>query len=257
MIACGAMVSAQAFAEWPEPIEFWTDAAATSEVVDHGEWQAFLDEYLVVAEDGVNRVRYDAAREAAAPGLYRYLRDMATLDPRQLSRDEQMAYWINLYNALTVRVVLENPGKNSIRRMGGFFSIGPWGEPVVRIEGRDLSLDDIEHRILRPIWQDHRIHFAVNCASIGCPNLMGEAFRGDNLERLLDAGEQSYLQHARGFDREDNGKIHLSSIFKWYRQDFAPDEDGVLRYVERTLGLDAGLLGGRVSYDYDWLLNAI
>ena len=104
------------------------------------------------------------------------------------SRDEQLAYWINLYNALTVKVILDHYPVKSILDIDispGWFSIGPWGKKLVAVEGVEISLDDIEHRILRPIWRDPRIHYALNCAAVGCPNLLREAFTGATAEVLL------------------------------------------------------------------------
>ena len=227
--------------------------------IDHAPWQAFLDRYLVTTDDGRTLVRYGAVSVDDRATLGRYLQSLAAIDPGALDRDDQYAYWINLYNALTVEVVLRNPGKDTIKRMGkGLFSIGPWDDELITVGGRQLTLDDIEHRILRPTWKDHRVHFAVNCASVSCPNLAPEAYTPANLDRLLDAGEQAYLQHPRGLEFRADGTLQLSSIFDWYRKDFATDEAGLLRYLagarpdlaDRLLEFE-----GRIRYVYDWALN--
>jgi hypothetical protein len=167
---------------------------------------------------------------------------------------------VNLYNALTVEVVLSNPGKKSIRRMGkGLFSFGPWDDALITIAGEEVTLNDIEHRILRPIWQDPRIHFAVNCASLGCPNLQPQAFRADNLEALLDTAQDEYINHPRGVDNP-SGSLVLSSIFDWYQSDFAADSKGLLRYLARfhqTPDLLLNAAPERIDYDYDWTLNSL
>ncbi len=171
-----------------------------------------------------------------------------------------MAYWINLYNALTIDVVLAYPDKKSIRRMGkGLFSFGPWDDPVAQIVGQSVTLNDIEHRILRPIWQDHRIHFAVNCASLGCPNLSRTAYRADNLESLLSQGEADYINHPRGVKIDNKGKLTVSSIFDWYQSDFAADTSTLLVYLSKHHQLYGAQLrdyAGSVKYDYNWQLNA-
>ena len=228
--------------------------------IEHTPWQAFLDRYLVTTEDGRTLVRYGAVSAEDRGALHRYLQSLAAIDPGTFDRDEQYAYWINLYNALTVEVVLRNPEKDTIKRMGkGLFSTGPWDDVLITIGGRPLTLDDIEHRILRPTWKDRRVHFAVNCASVSCPNLAQEAYTSANLDRLLDAGERAYLSHPRALEFQADGTLQLSSILDWYRKDFAADEPDLLRYLarfrpdlaDRLLGFD-----GRIRYVYDWSLNA-
>jgi hypothetical protein len=229
------------------------------EHVDHAAWQAFLDRYLITTDDGRTLVRYGAVTSTDRAALGDYLRYLASIDPRGLARDEQYAYWVNLYNALTVEVVLRNPGKDTIKRMGkGLFSTGPWDDPLIDIATRPLTLNDIEHRILRPGWQDRRVHFAVNCASVSCPNLAIEAYTASNLERLLDAGEAAYLSHPRGLHFRTDGTLQLSSILDWYRKDFAADRTGLLRYLADVRpDLEARLLDytGKIHYEYDWSLN--
>jgi len=254
-------VSATAWAAGPEPWDYWLPSNPNGAAVNHSPWQGFLDRYLVELPDGSTRVRYDAVTAADRKALDDYLETLSTLDPRQLSRDTQLAFWINLYNAQTVRVVLDNPGKNSILRMGGgllHFS-GPWKKKYLAIAGQPISLDDIEHRILRPIWQDPRIHFAVNCASIGCPNLAPTAFTADNAEALMAAGKASYLNHPRGLHFDDDGTLVLSSIFEWYRVDFGGSRDALLDYLAEARPDLAGRLrnySGPIDYEYDWSLNA-
>ena len=227
--------------------------------VDHSAWQQFLDEYVSSHADGINRVAYRQARSTDWPGLRRYLGATADIDPSTLNADEAMAFWINLYNALTVDVVLRYPGKTSIKQMGrGLLSFGPWDDEVVTVADTPLTLNDIEHRILRPIWQDHRVHYAVNCASIGCPNLSRTAFTGINLQEQLTAAEAAYLAHPRGVSFDAKGRLQLSSIFDWYQQDFGADRQALLNYLARHHDQPERLrtYRGRIRYDYDWQLNA-
>ena len=131
----------------------------------------FWTKHVAASSDGINRVNYRGFSAADKQQLEDYLTYMSALQPTQLSREQQLPYWINLYNALTVRVVLQHPDKDSIKQMKStLFSFGPWDDEQTTIEGLAVTLNDIEHRILRPIWRDHRIHYAVNCASISCPN---------------------------------------------------------------------------------------
>ncbi len=149
--------------------------AANPAAIDHSPWQGLLDAYLDTRHpSGVHRFAYAAVRSADRAVLRAYLAALQALDPRRYSRPEQEAYWINLYNALTVDLVLAHYPVKSIREIGGGWLLrGPWDDAIAKVAGRALSLNDIEHGVLRPIWRDPRIHYAVNCASIGCPNLCG------------------------------------------------------------------------------------
>ena len=239
---------------------FWDVSDETNaQPIDHGLWQSFLDDYLRAGSDGINRVAYRSVSADHRAELGEYLDSLSSLDPRAYNRAEQFAYWINLYNALTVEVVLRNPKQGSILRMGrGFFSIGPWNDPLLTIAGQPLTLNDIEHRILRPIWQDRRIHYAVNCASIGCPNLATAAYTVSNTESLLAAGEAAYINHERGVRFDARGRLELSDIYTWYRDDFAAGESALLRYLAEhhaTMSRELRAYTGRIRYSYDWALN--
>ena len=124
-----------------------------------------------------------------------------------------MPYWINLYNAFTVHLILEHYPQDSIVDIRyGFFDFGPWDEKLLQIEDEEVSLNDIEHRILRPIWKDPRLHYALNCASLGCPNLQPESFYPGNVESLLNSRARDYINHPRGlrFENEDDlSLIHI------------------------------------------------
>ena len=140
----------------------------------------------------------------------------------------------------------------------GLFANGPWGAELVSVEGEPLSLDDIEHRILRPIWRDPRIHYAVNCAAIGCPNLNPVAFTADNTEQILDKAAVAYVNDPRGA-RFDDGDLIVSSIYSWFEEDFGSSEAGVIAHLKRYARPPlSDQLSGRRDYsdhDYDWKLN--
>lgn len=259
-VLLGSLISPLTASAADEPWSIWQRFDPDSNTsIDHGGWQQFLEEYVSRGADGINRVAYDRARQSEWPGLRQYLQNLAAIDPRTLNQDEAMAYWINLYNALTVDVVLRQPGKTSIRKMGiGLFSFGPWDDEVFTVAGTGVTLNDIEHRILRPIWQDHRIHYAVNCASIGCPDLSRTAYTGAALESQLQAAETAYLSHPRAVSFDAKGRLLLSSIFDWYQEDFGADEQGLLIYLAEHHSEAERLRSyrGRIRYDYDWQLNA-
>ena len=128
------------------------------------------------------------------------------------------------------------------------------------VEGEALSLNDVEHRILRPIWRDPRIHYAVNCASLGCPNLRHQAFTSANTETLLDEGARDYVNHPRGAFFIDGG-LHVSSIFHWFRSDFGGSDRSVLehlvQFADPALRAKLMEITSIDGHDYDWALNRV
>jgi len=207
----------------------------------------------VPGTDGVNRVNYRAAKNDHG-SLKAYLSTLEATDPTTLTRDAAMAYWINLYNAKTVDIILDNYPVESIRDIGGgFFSRGPWDDEVLTVNGSALSLNDVEHGILRPIWRDARIHYAVNCASIGCPNLRMTAFTAASLNSDLDAAAREYASHPRGAELTSNGLV-VSSIYEWYKSDFGGADAGIIAHLAQY----GGPSGQRIYDDrYDWSLNDV
>ena len=246
---------------WP----YWNQSSADSNIeVDHQLWQSLLFRFVRESADGINRVAYREFDEAAKLELSNYLEAMSRIAPTQLNQNEQLAYWINLYNAQTVQVVLDHPKKKSILSMGPFFAFGPWDEPYLTIEGKPVTLNDIEHRILRPIWQDHRLHYVLNCASIGCPNLNRTAYQADSVDQQLAQAQIDFLQHPRSISLTDNGRVQLTSLFDWYLIDFAPDFTGLLAYLAAQrpdLAADLSALvdegNPKTDYVYDWDLNVV
>lgn len=240
----------------------WTAHAPDSaETVNHSTWDDLVRRYVRSDAGGVNRFSYSQVRRVDRASLAGYLADLSRTRISQYRRDEQLAFWVNLYNALTVQVVLEHYPVKSIRDISispGLFASGPWGKPLTEVEGESLSLDDIEHRILRPIWRDPRIHYAVNCASVGCPNLMTEAFTAQNANELLDRGARAYVNHPRGA-RVENGRLVVSSIYQWFKEDFGGDDSGVIAHLRSYASPEfANMLQQvqRIADDgYDWTLN--
>lgn len=232
-------------------------AEASGEVIDHSAWDMLIKEYVTAGESGVNLVDYGRMKAEASDALESYLAAMQTVEIEQFGADEQFAFWVNLYNAATVDVILKDYPVDSIRDIGGVLGLGPWKREVVTIGGRELSLDNIEHDILRPEWQDVRIHYAVNCASFGCPNLALEAYTSAKLEDMLEAAARDYVNHPRGFGGEP-GRIVASNIYDWYQSDWGSEEDVLAHAREYAQGPTLQLLEGaeKISkYDYDWALN--
>lgn len=238
------------------------DAQSTT-VVDHSNWDKFLKSYVKDDPSGLNKVDYAGVTVEDKKALDDYVNALAATPVLKLSRTQQQPYWINLYNALTVKVVLDHFPVKSIRDIDispGLFSSGPWGKKLVEIAGEQVSLDDIEHRILRPIWKDPRIHYAVNCASVGCPDLSAQAYTAENTDAMLSVNAVAYINSPRGV-RVSGNDVIVSSIYDWFQADFDGTEKGVIAHLlpyakgDRKKALEK--VSGISDYDYDWALNGL
>jgi hypothetical protein len=251
----------------PKPISFWeTSDESSVKQVDHSAWQDILTAYLRTHSSGINKFDYAALKGNAkdTSKLVRYLNYLQELDPRTYPRAEQKAYWINLYNSLTIKLVVDAYPVDSIRdicrnRVSGSKCSGPWGEVNAKIAGQELTLDNIENDILRPIWKDDLIHYGLSCASYGCPDLLETSFTAKNTETLLDIGARRYVNHSRGVDFMEDDFIVISSIYNWYVEDFGNNEQSVIkhlaRYADKELAKRLKNFNGTVNYEYDWRLN--
>jgi hypothetical protein len=227
----------------------------------HDPWDALLAEHVSHA-DGLDRVAYDRWRgdDDARGRLDAYIASLEAARPSGMEPDAAFAYWANLYNALTVRLILDEAPSRSIRQIRpSLFSIGPWGMALTEVEGETLSLDDIEHAIMRPRFEAAMVHYAVNCASVGCPDIRDRAWRAETLRADLDAAARAYVNSPRGVRATERGLV-VSRIYRWYREDFGGDEAGVIAHLRRFAGpeltraidTDPRIAG----YAYDWDLNA-
>ncbi|WP_161862533.1 DUF547 domain-containing protein [Algicella marina] len=223
---------------------------------DHSAWAAVLRDHVRLSKDGIARFAY---RDAKQSQVASYIVALSSIDPSRLTSASAFAFWVNLYNAATIETVLAAYPVKSIRDIGGgLFTSGPWQEKRLRVAGQDLSLDDIEHGILRPVWGDARVHYAVNCASLGCPNLADRPWSADRLGSMLQAGAWAYINHPRGMTLQD-GRLVVSSLYDWYKQDFGGTDAGVLAHFRKYL--EPGRLSAVekvdkiAAYRYDWSLN--
>ena len=239
---------------------FWNQSDETSrQVIDHSLWQGFIDRYLKYSQSReMFMVLYGKVSEDDWALLKEYLDMLSRNDPRMLNRQEQLVYWINLYNALTVNLILKHYPVKSITRLGvGWFRIGPWQDKMITVVGKELSLHDIEHRILRPMWDDPKIHYALNCASIGCPDLAPKAYTSDQINYQLKLAGDRFINQKKGVNFV-SGRMVLSQIFKWYEDDFH-GEQGVRKelfeHAQKELKEKIKAYKGRISYRYDWQLN--
>lgn len=221
-------------------------------------WANILTTYVARGPDGVNLVDYGALKANVEDRrkLDAYIRQFETADFGAMSRDEQFAAWSNLYNAVTVRYVVEKYPIGSIKP---WYSAGPWKDIEVEADGKTLSLHAIEHDVLREQWSDDpRLHYAINCASYSCPDLRRTPWRAATLDEDLNEAARAYVNHPRGVRIDDSG-IDVSSIYKWFREDFGGSEaaviDHLLLYADTKLAEQITARRRIDDYDYDWSLN--
>ncbi len=230
--------------------------------VDHSAFDAVLRSHVRPDGSGYNRVDYRALKAGAHGAIKAYVAQMAAAMPSGFSASEAHAYWINLYNAVTLDVVLDHYPTSTIRNInlggGGLFGRGPWARKLVTVEGQELSLDDIEHRIIRPLFNDPLSHYGVNCASYSCPNLMPRAYTGANVDAQLAESGRLYVNHPRGV-AVAGGRITASRIYSWYEEDFG-GRPGLkphwtsLAEPAHAAAIEAASVG---DFVYDWTLNDV
>ncbi len=232
--------------------------AQSTAQIDHALWNGFLKKYLVVDGD-VNWVRYGKVSKDDKKILDDYVRSLEVTTITKYNRNQQLAYWINLYNAATVKLILDNYPVESITKIkSGFLSFGPWDKQLLKVEGEHVTLNDIEHRILRPIWDSPLLHYTVNCASVGCPNLATDAYTADNVWELARDNARAYINSARGV-KVEKGKLQVSSIFVWFKPDFGGSEKSTIAHIQEyaapELAEQLATIKKITSHDYDWTLN--
>lgn len=231
-------------------------------VFDHAAFDALLSGRARNSRDGVVRVDYAGWQGSRADraALDAYIAALEGVRPHSLSRPEQFAFWANLYNAATIRIVLEAYPVSTIRNIRSGLVPGPWRRRVVTVEGVALTLDDIEHAILRQGWAEPRVHYAVNCASYSCPNLPLRAWRGAGLGPALDAAARAYVNSPRAV-RFDGEVLVVSSIYRWYAGDFGGSDARVIahlaRYADEPLKGRLRTITRIGRHSYDWALNDI
>jgi hypothetical protein len=244
--------------------KFSKPAAGSTVTVDHAIWDRQTKAYVKPDASGLNLVDYKRWKAEGHKDLKSYVALLQATDPSKLDRAEAFAFWSNLYNARTVDIVLDKYPVKSIKDIslgGGLKALvggGPWQANTMKVSGIDLSLDDVEHKVLRAYFKDPRVHYALNCASYGCPNLQAGAFTGAKLEVQLEAGAKAFINHPRGIAVE-GGKIKASNIYSWFEADFGGSAVKVLEHVRGYAepALKAKLEGATsiASYDYVWTLN--
>lgn len=233
-------------------------ACCQAEAFDHSH-QLLSDILKQHVKDGV--VNY-AGLKAGRRELDRYLGRLAAAPEREFtnwSQPQQIAFLVNLYNAATLQLILDHYPVKSIKDIGSLLK-GPWKQPVVRLFGQSVTLDHVEHEILRKKYEDPRVHFALVCAARGCPPLRTEAYAAERLEDQFEEQGRKFLSspHKNHVDAA-NQTVYLSPIFKWFGDDFVKKSGSVLAFVrsyfpEETQKLIREEFTIRYT-DYDWSLN--
>lgn len=222
--------------------------------MDHEEWTVLLNKY--VDEDG--NVNYRGFQKDSVT-LNNYLKNLASNPPdvENWSEEEQIAYWINVYNAFTVKLIIKHYPLASIKDIGSKIQIpfinSPWDIKFIEINGEKLDLNNIEHSILRKKFDEPRIHFAINCASFSCPNLRREAFVAERLNVQLEEQAMAFINNPK--KNYVNAEVaNLSKIFSWFSGDFTkkgPLKDFINEYSKTKIHEKT-----TISFmDYDWSLN--
>ncbi|KMP12318.1 hypothetical protein UR09_01525 [Candidatus Nitromaritima sp. SCGC AAA799-A02] len=236
-------------------------AVSLAQSFDFTEWDILLKKYVSPRTiDGIRLNAVDYGKLKTDPGFSRLVGGLKKFSPAGLkSREEKLAFWINIYNVFAVKMVVDHYPLKSIRDVGSLFR-SVWKRPAGIIGGREYTLHEIEHGILRKMGEP-RIHAAIVCASVSCPDLLLESFSAGKLEEQLDNQMKTFLGNpGKGMQVDaGRGRVTLSSIFDWFEGDFEP-RGGVLAFIKPYVSATArkvlGKPGVRVSYmDYNWKVN--
>jgi len=244
----------------PNAIEYWQVSNESSKfTISHDLWQEILRSYLILnKEKNSHLFNYKAVTSQDKNKLSTYLTKLQAIDPRAYNKNEQLAYWINLYNALTVQLIVDHYPIKSIRGIGNGYT-GPWNIPLAKIAKKSVTLNQIEHGILRPLWQDSRIHYAINCASIGCPDLSTRPFTSLNINQQLDAMAYRFINQDKAVNFLGSTLV-LSSIYDWFSDDFGHSHSDIIRhlsqYAKPELKNKLDNFSGDIKFSYNWKLNS-
>lgn len=232
-------------------------AAAVARPVDHARYDALLRAHVV---DGL----VDYAAFARAPEFTQYLASLDRVDLSGLDENERLAFWINVYNAYTIQLIASEGETQSIRNIDKTFGLlrlkGPWSRPFVRAAGRVLTLDAVQHTILRAEFAEPRVHFALAYGALGSPPLRSEAYTGDKLDAQLHDQGDAFLRRSPTRNRMDSLSVQLSPVFTYYRRDFANTRAELGRFLapwfegEQRARLESGRFFDRQTR-FDWALN--
>lgn len=215
----------------------------TTGQVDYSLYGKILSQYVSPA----GQVNYENIVQNQKEELGQFLRDLADVNPENLKKDQQLAYWINAYNAFTIQLIIDHWPVKSIKDIANG---EPWDKQWITLHGGTYSLNQIEHDIIRPGFNDPRIHFAVNCAAKSCPPLLNKPYYGDQLDHQLNNQSRLFINNPK-YNRLSKKNIEISRLFEWYEKDFDDVIDFINKYSKITIDPEA-----EIRYKgYNWALN--
>lgn len=216
---------------------------SSAAVIKHDAWDKLLKQY-VTSEGKVNYKGFQKSKS----DLDAYL-DYLGKNPVQdtWSKTEKMAYWINAYNAFTIKLIVNNYPTTSITKLNDG---KPWDVKWIKLGDKTYSLNNIENDILRPQFKDARIHFAVNCAAKSCPPLLNRAWKADNLEKYLDQQTKAFINNPK-FNKISTNDVNISKIFDWYKGDF----ENLIPFLNKYTAIKINANAAVKYADYNWDLN--
>ena len=231
-------------------------------VISHQEWEQFLNKRLITNEEGINLIDYPHLTKTDLNQIEQYINRLSHIQISDYNRQEQLAFWINLYNATIVRTIADYYPIDSVREVNispGLFSVGPWEAHLINITGTQLTPNDIQNRIIRPIWNDPRTHYVLNDGTIGAPNLNKKPLEGKTIENQLNEAAAEYINSLRGLQLIE-GQLIVSKIYNWYLEDFGGNETDVIRHLlhfaKPPLAKELVAENNIDSYIYNWHLNS-
>lgn len=244
------------------PIWEMTNPLSTASI-SHQSWQTFLNNRVSTNEEGINLVDYTHINTDDILLLKNYIDAMGHINIDNYNRNEQLAFWLNLYNAAIIHTVASYYPVSSIEEINispGLFSIGPWSAKLVTINNIPLSLEEIQNRIIRPIWNDARTNYALNNGAIGAPNLSKEAYQGNRIEQQLNTAASNYINSLRGAQVIE-GKLIISKIYEWFSDDFGGSKQNIIihlkQFAKEPLSSQLKHINTIDSYIYNWHLNSV
>jgi hypothetical protein len=237
--------------------------AGAAEPPNYKVWGDLLAKYY----DPAKGMNYKALKEGDKATLDQLRQKMATVDVQWLSRPDQLAYWINLYNISVVGIVVDNYPVESIRDLSTdpIVRLNVFKKPSVAVKGGKISLDTIENEKIRPVFKDAHIHFAINCAAESCPPIRTEPFVGERIQQQLADQTRKFLNGPNGVHLEKSGStllVHTTKVMDWFEEDFEKWGGGQLDFIKRYLAPDEAkqieAAGNQVKLkfdEYSWKLN--
>lgn len=243
----------------PNAITYWDESNENNnQQINHDLWADVLSLYLFTdSKMNTRGFAYGQVTPDNKVKLQQYLQHLQGINPKEYSKNEQLAYWVNLYNALTINLILEHYPVDSIKDIGDGFT-GPWNLELARINDKSVTLNQIEHGILRALWQEKRLHYVINCASVGCPDLPLKPFNSNNIEEQLNNAATRFINQHKAVTLSEN-TLTLSSIYSWFSDDFGENTQVLLKHIKQyakpDLKFELNKFSGNIEYTYNWKLN--